>query len=335
MITIDKWIPAVAHSATQSLGCRHKRRLPSAQNLRPFQQKYSIKQHLESNRKASHKPKAISASNDGDRYDRTPKDSISSTESHTVYVRKTLRAGQVEEHPGTVVVYGDVNAGSAVIAGGDIIVWGRLRGDARAGMNGEKGASILALEMQPTQLQIADVVAYGPTSPAASVPEKAVVEIDGTSRPRIRLTEAFSWERKTGAKASPKDRSQTPSPMFRSALITGTYIALVGLALLLFPTTVFGLLFDLRFISTGWVRVFGVLSMTFGIYYLGSAYGDSVGANMRPFYVATVIGRMFLFTAFCVLVATKKFAEPALLVLGLINFASASSMLYTLRQSQP
>jgi hypothetical protein len=48
----------------------------------------------------------------------------------------------------------------------------------------------------------------------------------------------------------------------------------VGLAVMLWPRTLFGLLFDCRAVSAGWIRVMGVLAATFGIYYLGTAFGD-------------------------------------------------------------
>jgi septum formation inhibitor MinC len=40
-------------------------------------------------------------------------------------VRKNLRSGTAINYPGNVLVLGDVNLGSCVIAGGDIHVWGR------------------------------------------------------------------------------------------------------------------------------------------------------------------------------------------------------------------
>jgi len=53
---------------------------------------------------------------------------------------------------------GDVNPGAEVSAGGNIIVWGRLRGNIHAGMDGNESAVVCALELMPTQLRIADMV---------------------------------------------------------------------------------------------------------------------------------------------------------------------------------
>jgi septum site-determining protein MinC len=71
-------------------------------------------------------------------------------------VRKRVRSGQVLRHPGHIVVIGDVNPGAQLIAGGDIIVWGKLQGVAHAGALGDMAAVICALELMPSLLKIAD-----------------------------------------------------------------------------------------------------------------------------------------------------------------------------------
>lgn len=82
--------------------------------------------------------------------------------SDGVLVRQTLRSGQRVRHTGHVVVIGDVNPGSEIIAGGDVVVWGRLRGTVHAGARGDTNALICALELAPTQLRIADTIAISP-----------------------------------------------------------------------------------------------------------------------------------------------------------------------------
>ena len=42
------------------------------------------------------------------------------------------------------------------------MVWGRLRGIAHAGKTGDKQAKIIALQLRPLQLRIADAIARGP-----------------------------------------------------------------------------------------------------------------------------------------------------------------------------
>ena len=70
-------------------------------------------------------------------------------------VPHTIRSGQTAEFPqGSLIIYGDVNSGSEVKAGGDIVVLGTLRGSAYAGMNGRLSAVIIAMDFAPLQLQI-------------------------------------------------------------------------------------------------------------------------------------------------------------------------------------
>lgn len=75
-----------------------------------------------------------------------------------ILVRRWIRSGQVLHHPGHIVVIGDVNPGAQLIAGGDIIVWGKLHGSAYAGALGDQRATVCALEMNPSLVRIADIV---------------------------------------------------------------------------------------------------------------------------------------------------------------------------------
>ena len=82
--------------------------------------------------------------------------------SDGVLVRRTLRSGRRVRHTGHVVVIGDVNPGAEIIAGGDVVVWGRLRGTVHAGARGDDMAVVCALELAPTQLRIANSIAISP-----------------------------------------------------------------------------------------------------------------------------------------------------------------------------
>jgi len=55
-------------------------------------------------------------------------------------IRRTVRSGQVVRNAGTIVIIGDVNPGAEVIAEGDIIVWGKLRGYATGKFSSSRGA---------------------------------------------------------------------------------------------------------------------------------------------------------------------------------------------------
>lgn len=95
-----------------------------------------------------------------------------------VFAWRTVRSGQIIRHHGHVTVLGDVNAGGEIIAGGNVLVWGRLRGTVHAGALGDRKAVICALELAPTQLRIADLIARAPEGGAGRFPEVAFVEND-------------------------------------------------------------------------------------------------------------------------------------------------------------
>ncbi len=95
-------------------------------------------------------------------------------------LKTTLRSGVEIRHNGPVVVIGDLNPGSAIVAEGDIIVWGRLRGNVHAGYKGDTQARIMALRMEPAQIRIATFVARGPANPPTQFfPEVAYVTPQG------------------------------------------------------------------------------------------------------------------------------------------------------------
>ncbi len=77
----------------------------------------------------------------------------------TLYHVGTLRGGQALHNVGNIVVIGDVNPGAELIAGGDIAVFGSLRGVAHAGAQGDAGARVYAVDLSPTQLRIATLIA--------------------------------------------------------------------------------------------------------------------------------------------------------------------------------
>lgn len=93
--------------------------------------------------------------------------------------RGTLRAGDQLDVKGSVLLLGDVNPGASVRAGGHVLVWGRLRGTAHAGTTGDVEARIVALQLRPLQLRIADAVARGPEGvPPEGLAEEAAL-VDG------------------------------------------------------------------------------------------------------------------------------------------------------------
>ncbi len=82
----------------------------------------------------------------------------------TLYIQRNLRSGQSIKSDGNLVIIGDVNPGSEIIAKGDITVWGILGGIAHAGCDGNLYTKIRALKMNAIQLRIGDVFARRPDS---------------------------------------------------------------------------------------------------------------------------------------------------------------------------
>ncbi|MDE6760017.1 MAG: septum site-determining protein MinC [Lachnospiraceae bacterium] len=79
-----------------------------------------------------------------------------------MFYKGTLRSGQTLESKESLVIIGDVNPGATVIAGGNIVIIGTLKGNVTAGSNGNTNAFVMALSMDPIQIQIADVIARSP-----------------------------------------------------------------------------------------------------------------------------------------------------------------------------
>jgi len=92
-----------------------------------------------------------------------------------VLIARTLRSGQVLRHHGHVTLIGDVNPGAEVIAGGSVLVWGRLRGTVHAGALGDLSAIVCALELMPALLRIADFMSRTPDQ-RPNGPEMAHIE---------------------------------------------------------------------------------------------------------------------------------------------------------------
>lgn len=112
---------------------------------------------------------------------RAPKKKIRKSaerENDTILIKRTLRSGQRERHRGNIVIIGDVNPGAEVVATGDVVVMGTLRGLAHAGAEGNVKAAIIALDLRPIQLRIAGYIGRSPDldSELDNVPEMALVE---------------------------------------------------------------------------------------------------------------------------------------------------------------
>lgn len=100
-------------------------------------------------------------------------------EETSLFLNRTLRSGTRIEFAGHVVVLGDVNPGAEIVAGGNVIVWGRVRGMIHAGSKGNKDAVICALDLSPTQLRIADEASAALEPRDIPQPEMARINEDG------------------------------------------------------------------------------------------------------------------------------------------------------------
>lgn len=94
--------------------------------------------------------------------DRTMKESVPEDSAPAFISRRTLRSGQSIRYPGSVVIIGDVNPAAEIVAGGDVVVWGALRGMVHAGASGDDTAVVCALDFSPTQLRIGQYIARPP-----------------------------------------------------------------------------------------------------------------------------------------------------------------------------
>jgi septum site-determining protein MinC len=81
------------------------------------------------------------------------------------FYKGILRSGASLEFETSVIIIGDVNHGARVVSKGNIIVLGSLKGNAFAGATGNTNSFVVALDMSPTQIRIADTIARSPDKP--------------------------------------------------------------------------------------------------------------------------------------------------------------------------
>jgi septum site-determining protein MinC len=86
-----------------------------------------------------------------------PGDNYLGGESATIFQR-TIRSGEKIINQGHTVIIGDINPGAEVIADGNVVVWGKIRGVVHAGSHGKFDAMICGLELDVAQLRIADLM---------------------------------------------------------------------------------------------------------------------------------------------------------------------------------
>ncbi len=77
-------------------------------------------------------------------------------------IKRTIRGGEEIIYKGSIVIYGNVNPGSKIVAGGNIDVHGHCRGVVHAGAFGNHDAYIVADRLAPLQIRIASFIARSP-----------------------------------------------------------------------------------------------------------------------------------------------------------------------------
>lgn len=74
------------------------------------------------------------------------------------FYKGTLRSGQVLECETSIIIIGDVNPGAKIISTGNIVILGALKGMAYAGASGNEECFVVALDMNPMQIKIGNVI---------------------------------------------------------------------------------------------------------------------------------------------------------------------------------
>lgn len=99
-------------------------------------------------------------------------------EGMTRFFQGIVRSGQRIDYDGNVVIIGDINPGGEVVARGNIVILGTLRGMAHAGSAGDANAIVVAFCLQPTQLRIGSIIARPPEDDVdkPSYPEIAYIK---------------------------------------------------------------------------------------------------------------------------------------------------------------
>lgn len=77
-------------------------------------------------------------------------------------INRTVRGGQEIKTESSVMIFGNVNPGAQIIAGGNIDIRGVCRGFVHAGAFGDANAFVVADRLMPMQIRIADVIARSP-----------------------------------------------------------------------------------------------------------------------------------------------------------------------------
>jgi len=96
--------------------------------------------------------------------------------SDVLMLRGRVRAGQKFNAKKHLVIAGDVNPGAELVAGGDVIVLGRLSGKVYAGYPDHEDAIVFSLAFKPSHVKIGSVSAAGSDDAGEQGAEFASIE---------------------------------------------------------------------------------------------------------------------------------------------------------------
>ena len=92
-------------------------------------------------------------------------------------INRTVRGGQEIRTQSSVLICGNVNPGAQIIAGGSIDIRGICKGLVHAGAFGNSNAFIVADQLMPMQIRIADMIARSPdVIEKSDSPERASIK---------------------------------------------------------------------------------------------------------------------------------------------------------------
>jgi len=109
-----------------------------------------------------------------------------------------------------------------------------------------------------------------------------------------------------------------------SLFVFSIYLYILGFVLVVTPDTLLRI-FSFPAADDLWIRVVGMLVIILGFY-----YSHAARAELRPFFVWTVIGRssvLLFFIAFVI----AGLAPPVLILFGVVDFAAAMWTLFAVR----
>lgn len=103
------------------------------------------------------------------------------------FYKGTLRSGQLLESESSIVIVGDVNPGAKIVSLGNIVVLGSLKGNAYAGAGGNDTAFVAALDMDPMQIKIGDVIARSADGALWTAKGKKKKKVEVVVEPQVAL----------------------------------------------------------------------------------------------------------------------------------------------------